>query len=285
MHLSIVTDEISADFHHALQVCRELDIDTVELRKVEGKNIVLHAKEDVQRIQALVQAGGFHVCAIASPFLKCAWPMTHSGQLDPLSPELDAEWEILDRSLELAQRFGAPLVRTFSFLRVTDPTSVRVSLLEILREATRRVEARGLKLSIENEHACNVATGEETGWLLQRLASNAFGVTWDPGNEAALGSPAFPHGYQHVRGRVLHVHIKDVNRVLPEPVQQASWVKVGSGRIDYIGQLRALVEDGYNGHLSLETHYNHPTGGREQATRESLAALRQLAQQAGIALT
>lgn len=285
MHLSIVTDEISEDFHHALQVCRELGLDTVELRKVEGKNIVFHAQEDLQRIQALVQAGGFRVCAIASPFLKCAWPTAHSGQLDPLSPEMDAEWAILDRSLELAQRFGAPLVRTFSFLRVPDPTSVRVSLLEILKEATRRVEARGLKLSIENEHACNLATGEEAGWLLQRLTSNAFGMTWDPGNETALGSPAFPHGYQHVRGRVFHVHIKDVNRVLPEPVQQASWVKVGSGRIDYPGQLRALAEDGYNGHLSLETHYNHPTGGREQATRESLAALRQLVQQAGIALT
>jgi sugar phosphate isomerase/epimerase len=175
-------------------------------------------------------------------------------------------------------------VRTFSFLRVADPPSVYPALLEIIGEATRRTAEAGLKLILENEHACNLATGEETGWLLQRLQSPAFGITWDPGNEAALGSQAFPAGYQHVRGRVLHVHVKDVTRQLEGASRPQWFVKVGTGSIDYKEQFRALAQDGYNGCLSLETHYNHPTGGREQATRESLAAMLAILHEAGIEL-
>lgn len=60
--------------------------------------------------------------------------------------------------------------------------------------------------------------------------------------------------------------------------------RLGTGKIDYVGQLRALANDGYQGILSLETHYAEPHGGHEQATRDSLAALRYLCQQAKVTL-
>ncbi len=272
MRLSVVTDEISQDLAHALQVCRELEIDTIELRAVNGTNIVSHDDESITRIKSLVEQGGFRVCSIASPFLKCPlW--SQEGNADAQ----EREWNFLERSFALAHLFGAPLVRTFSFMRVPDPTSVREILLEVLTEATRRTAAAGLKLALENEHACTIATGAETGWLLERIPTNTFGVIWDPGNEAKLASRPFPEGYRHVRGRVLHVHLKDVD-------QQYRWTRMGAGTIDYVGQLRALAEDGYDGCLSLETHYSHPTGGREQASRESMAAIRAMLQEAGVTL-
>ena len=129
---------------------------------------------------------------------------------------------------------------------------------------------------LENEHACNLATGEEAAWLLGQIESNAFGLTWDPGNEAVLGFNAFPEGYQHVRGpRILHMHIKDVNRHLESARKEERFVKLGTGCIDYVAQFRALAADGYDGMLSLETHYNHPQGGREPASREEFARSRQ----------
>src|SRR5437016_78721 len=71
MRLSIITDEISQDLKHALAVCHDLGIDTVELRAIDGKNIVFHDIESLLQIRALLQSGGFRVCSIASPFLKC----------------------------------------------------------------------------------------------------------------------------------------------------------------------------------------------------------------------
>lgn len=284
MQLSIITDEISEHFQHALHVCQELHISTVELRMLEQKNIVFHDQESLLQIRALLQEQHFQVCAIASPFLKCAFEPDASGALPLDAPSLRPEWAILQRSFEVAHILQAPFVRTFSFLRVPHPPDLHTALLAIIGEAVHRTEEAGLKLLLENEHACNLATGQEAGWLLQRIPSSSFGITWDPGNEAALGSPAFPIGYQHVRGRVLHMHVKDVNRQLAGKSRPDWFVKVGTGSIDYSEQFRALARDGYTGHISLETHYNHPGGGREQATRESLAALRAILQEAGVTL-
>lgn len=270
MRLSIVTDEISQDLAHALRVCRDLQVKMVELRTVNDKNIVFHNEESLARIQVLLEEGGFSVCSIASPFLKSPlWQDNARGG------DQEREWWILQRSFELAKRFKAPLVRTFSFLRVPDPVIVRETVLEVITEAVRRTEATGLKLALENEHACNIATGEETGWLLQHIKSDTFGVIWDPGNEAALGSPPFPEGYAHVRGRVCHVHLKDVDT-------QRRFTRMGRGTIDYVNQFRALAADGYEGSMSLETHYAHSDGGTDQATRESFASLLTLLRQAEV---
>ena len=145
-------------------------------------------------------------------------------------------------------------------------------------EAVERAQEAGLVLALENEHECNVGTGAEARWVLDLIPSPFFGLVWDHGNEAMMGSEPFPSGYSHVRGRVTHVHLKDVD-------EGGNWTKLGTGIIDYPGQLRALAQDGYAGVLSLETHYEIPGGGLEGATRESVAAIRALCQQAGVELS
>lgn len=284
MQLAIITDEISQDFAHALQVCADLGVKTIELREIEGKNIVFHEEDSLRHIKALVEQAGMRVCAIDPPLLKCHfWQATHRPDAQtltrfPASP-LDTEqqqWRIFETTLTLAQYFGAPLLRVFSFWR-TDPLAMREEILHTLLAFLPRVEAAGLSLVLENEHACNMATGAEARWLLDRIDSPVFGMIWDPGNAAKLIDSPFPADYQQVRGRVLHVHIKDADT-------QGRFVRLGAGKIDYVGQLRALAEDGYDGMLSLETHYAEQNGGREQATRDSFAALLSLCQQAGVTL-
>jgi sugar phosphate isomerase/epimerase len=151
-------------------------------------------------------------------------------------------------------------------------------VVRALAEAVERAQDAGLELALENEHECNIGTGAEARWVLDLIPSPSFGLVWDPGNEAMMGSEPFPGGYSHVRGRVTHVHLKDVD-------DEGNWTKVGTGIIDYPGQLRALAEDGYAGVLSLETHYEIPGGGLEGATRESIAAIRALCEQAGVELS
>ncbi len=281
MRLCIITDEISQDLAHALEVCEDEGVSTIELRAVEEANIVSHDDGSLQKIKAMIDDRGFRVGAIASPFLKCH---IH-GDGDPqgathfaASASREEQWDILERSFEVAHLFGAPLVRTFSFWRVPVPQHVRHEVAGVIAEAAGRTEAAGLTLGIENEHACNLATGAETRWVLDRIPSPALGVIWDPGNEAVMDSEAFPGGYDRVRDRVIHVHLKDAD-------EGGNWTKMGTGIIDYPGQFRALAEDGYAGLLSLETHYEAPNGGAEKATRESLAAIRELCEVAGIRLS
>jgi sugar phosphate isomerase/epimerase len=48
---------------------------------------------------------------------------------------------------------------------------------------------------------------------------------------------------------------------------------VGGGVVDFHGQFQALVKDGYDGTMSLETHYRRPDGNKVESTRESLEGL------------
>lgn len=280
MRLCVITDEISQDLARALDVCEEEGVGTVELRAVGGANIVSHDDGSLEEIKATIEGRGFRVGAIASPFLKCH--LSDDGAPEgathfAASASREEQWGILDRSFEVARLFGAPLVRSFSFWRVSNPEGVRDEVAGIIAEAAERTAEAGLILGLENEHACNIATGAETGWVLDRTPSPALGVIWDPGNEAVMDSEPFPAGYERVRDRVAHVHLKDADA-------KGNWTEMGAGTIDYAGQFRALAQDGYDGLLSLETHYAAPEGGTERASRESLAAIRGLCERAGIKL-
>jgi L-ribulose-5-phosphate 3-epimerase len=280
MRLCIVTDEISQDLTHALDVCEDEGVSTVELRAVDGANIVSHDDDSLEKIKAMIDGRGLRVGSIASPFLKCHLhgdgdPQGATHFAAPASRE--EQWGILERSFDVAHLFGAPLVRTFSFWRVQAPEDVREEVAEVIAEAAERTGSAELTLGIENEHACNLATGAETRWVLDRVSSPALGVIWDPGNEAVMDSEPFPGGYEQVRDRIVHVHLKDAD-------ENGNWTKMGTGIIDYPGQFRALAEDGYEELLSLETHYEAPNGGAEKATRASLAVIRELCEEAGIRL-
>lgn len=281
--LGVITDEISEDFDHALSVCNELGIRDIELRSLWNTSIVDHDRATIDKVAATLAGGGFSVVAIASPFLKChihgdaaAAGRTHSAR----AASRDDQWDILDRSFEVADRLGAKIVRAFSFWRVEDPVLVRDEVAEVLRDATERTRAAGKLLGLENEHACNVATGEESAWILERVPDRTLGLIWDPGNEAALGSVPYPDGYDLVKDRIHHVHLKDVKAISHD----TSFTTMGEGAIAYEDQFRALADDGYDGVLSLETHYK-VDGDAEHATRDCAAAVRVIAERAGLPLT
>ncbi len=281
-HLGVITDEISEDLDHALAVCKELTIQVVELRSVWNTNIIDLDDAQLAKLEATLKKDGMTVCGIASPFLKCH--IDHdapaAGRMHSAGQATRAEqWDILATSLDLADRFNAPIVRAFSFWRVEDPTTVRDDILETLREATERTAKRGKLLGLENEHACNVATGEETAWYFERNPDRTLGVIWDPGNEAALGSIPYPNGYNAIRDRIHHVHLKDIARI----GDVSAFTAVGDGAIAYADQFRALVADGYDGVLSLETHFKLEGDG-EAATRASAASTRALAHSTGLSL-
>lgn len=280
--LGVITDEISEDLGTALAVCKELGIRDIELRSIWNTSIVQHDNDTIRNIADTVWTNGFRVCGIASPFLKChisgdgeARGRTHSAA----SSTRDDQWPILARSIEVASRLNAPIVRAFSFWRVDDPESVRDDILDVLKEATARTKSAGLKLGLENEHACNIGTGEEAAWYLERIPDETLGLIWDPGNTAALGVAPLPDDYAAIRDRVHHVHLKDATH-LGEP---AEFTTIGDGIVGYEEQFRMLAEDGYEGVLSLENHYK-VDGSAEEATRRSAEAVRTLAARAGLTI-
>ena len=95
---------------------------------------------------------------------------------------------------------------------------------------------------------------------------------WDPGNALMAGELPYPDGYAAIKDFVVHVHIKDAALLPSAPAPE--WAVVGTGAIDFSGQLAALKRDNYNGWLSLETHLARPT--KEAASRACLDGLQRL---------
>lgn len=279
--LAVITDEISEDLAHALQVCTDLGIQDIELRSINGASIVDHSPESLQQIKSAIIDGGFSVCNIASPFLKTHIDEEHvpTGNVHS-ARELTREehWDVLKRSLEIAHLLDAPIVRAFSFWRVAEPESVREDILETLAKATEIVRDAGKLLGLENEHACNIGSGTEAAWYLERIADPTLGLIWDPGNIAALGVVPDKSQYDAVAERIIHVHVKDGDAIPAE-----SFVPPGEGACDWESQLRWLHEGGYDGPLSLETHFALD-GSVEAGTRVIATSLRALANRAGMPL-
>jgi len=101
-------------------------------------------------------------------------------------------------------------------------------------------------------------------------ASN-FVLNWDPGNAYDAGETPYPPGYDALdKSRIFHMHLKDG---VPGQKGQVEWAPIGGGKIDFVGQFRALIKDGYKGTMSLETHYLNAAKDKEASSRESMEGL------------
>ena len=282
--LSVITDEISQDFPHACEVAaREFGLGWVELRAMHNKNVINWDAHDIADARAVLQKFNLRVSEIASPIFKTDWPGAPKSEFSPKKPEFGADFtfeqqdELLDRAFELSRAFDQAPIRIFDFWRLGDQKPHRAAIDDRVRQAAIKAGKRGVTLTLENELACNTATGAEAGRLANAVREKALMLNWDPGNAAARGEKAFPDGYSHLpKDRIAHMHLKDV---VDTGNGKTQWAAMGKGTIDFVGQFRALKRDGYAGALSLETHWRGG-GTPEESTRQSMAGLKSLLQRA-----
>ena len=278
MRLSCITDEISQDLGDALRVMAEYGCRDAELRNVYGSYIVDADAQLLDRVEADLRASGMTVCCLDTPLYKCELDDSPSGSLGPTHGARERthadQLGLLQHSIDLCRRFDTRYIRIFSFWRrgpLTPELEDRIA--ESLTRPCELAERAGITLLLENEHSCTLGTGAETARMVERIGSPALKMVWDPGNAFVAGENPFPSGWNAVARHTAHVHIKDA-RVGEDgaPV----WTVVGSGDIDYTGQFQALRAAGYDGVVSLETHYRAVGGTPESSSRECLAALRTL---------
>src|SRR5689334_22661951 len=71
MKLSVITDEISQDFDHALDVMAEYGVTGAELRGLWSVNIADLSREDVARAKQSLRDHRMSVTCLATPIFKC----------------------------------------------------------------------------------------------------------------------------------------------------------------------------------------------------------------------
>ena len=283
--LSVITDEISQDFGHAVEIAsREFGLGYVEIRSLWKKNIINLDEKETAEVRRLLQKFGLQVTDIASPLFKTDWPGAPTSSYSPKTPQFGADYpfaqqgEVLERSIAIAKTLGTDRVRCFDFWRLDDPKPFREAMDDKLRETAAQVAPKKITLLLENEFACNTATGVESVRTLKAVQSPNFKLNWDPGNAAYRGEIAFPDGFANIpKDRIGHMHLKDVARKTDGSFE---WASMGRGIIDYVGQFRAMVQAGYSGTMSLETHWRG-AGTEEESSRQSFAGMKELLGRAG----
>jgi sugar phosphate isomerase/epimerase len=264
--LGVTTDEIADDVLTAARFLRDHKLRWAEVRNIWGKYNTVLPIEKAREAMQILDSHGVKVSVEGTGFFKIPLPPDGAeGQ-----KILDAQWALLDASLERARVFGTNTLRIFSFMLGRDEQPSAESYARIaglLGEASRR--ARGFRLAIENIGGGHVWSGAQCGEFLKRVKEDNIGLAWDPNNAAQSGEQPFPDGYRKIdAARIFHVHLRDFRRENGRVV----WAAVGAGEMDNLGQIRALLKDGYKGSFTLETHWKDPKGPL-YSTETSLAGL------------
>jgi len=280
--VAVINDEISQDFGHVCELtAREFGMGWIELRSMWDKNIVSLDEKEVAEAQRLIDKYQLKVTDIASPLFKVDWPGAPKSKYSEsksfnASFTLGQQDEVLDRAIHMAKAFGTDRVRCFDFWRLDDQAPYRAAINDKLREAAAKAGKNGIILVLENEPACNTATGVESAKVLNAVQSRSFMLNWDPGNAAASGEIPYPDGYNLLpKERIGHCHCKDVVK----KGDKFDWAPMGGGIIDWVGQFKALKRDGYHLTVSLETHWNGG-GLPEESSRKSWAGMKKQLQEA-----
>ena len=279
-HLAVINDEIDADFEKACHVAAvDFGLKFIELRSLWGKNTVTLSDAEVAEAKRILAKYALTVSDIASPLYKTEFPDAKSAP----GAEVDSfgatytyarQNEVLERSIHMAKSFGTTRIRCFDYIRLADPKPHLSEIREQLRKGAQALAKENLILVLENEHTCNTATGPESAATLAAVTNTNFMLNWDPGNAAAAGEERpYPEGYNLLpKNRIGHCHCKDVVHTANG---KTAWAAVGSGYIDWKGQIQALIKQKFAYTLSLETHWRG-AGTPEASTRQSMAGLQKI---------
>ncbi|MEM2913602.1 MAG: sugar phosphate isomerase/epimerase family protein [Candidatus Bathyarchaeia archaeon] len=243
--LSIISDEVSQDIRFAASFARKFNLDGLEIRSVWGKN-PQNLLPKVNEIKRVLSEYGLKVSAISSPLFKADIESER---------EFKEHLNVLRNCVELANRLDAKIIRGFTFWRRGRLEDYIDRIIEKYQKPLEILEDEDAILGVENEPSTFVGNGKEMAIFLSRIDSSKIKAVWDPGNDIfdPSGEDPYPDGYRHIRNWIVHVHVKDGVRKGRDG--KPEWTAIGEGEVTYREQLKALKEDGYEGYISLETHW------------------------------
>lgn len=242
---AIISDEISQDLTVAARLAKSYGLNSLEIRSVSEKNPFQMEGQDYIDIKRIVDEFGLTICDIGSPFFKC----------DIDSPaQINEHLEHLKRMMDVCHLWDTKMIRGFTFWRNGSNESAPFELIaekfcpviDILKDA-------GITMVIESEPACWVHDIRDQVKLIEMINNPLIAALYDPGNEIAAGAAQrpYPEGFHMLRKYIRHVHLKDMKK---SPIGKEPAL-LGEGDVDFHGIIDSLKADGYDGCVSVETHF------------------------------
>src|SRR5262245_3781297 len=225
-----------------LAVAAREGYDGVELRFIEGDDALWDRPELTggglpETLARLRDAGLAVACVDTRSFFHHTEPDARARARDEAQ-----------RSLDLAARLGARGIRVFGD-RVqpgADRETTCGWIAESLAMLQEHADSRGVEVWIETHG--DFARAQDTLELLLRAGLSGPSTVWDPANAFECGEQP-EHGISVLRGRIGHVHVKDVARAVAAAVRP-KLPGQGDFRPDRV--LSLLQAEGYDRFVSFE---------------------------------
>lgn len=237
LKISAFADEYADSFEEQLTALNEFEIENIEIRFLNGKNISVLKRNEVTEAKKKLDAFGINVSAIGSPIGKI--------QLDG---DMNDHLETAKRIFESANIFDTRYVRVFSFYAPNgkDIADMKSEVLYYLEKLVVLAREYGITLCHENEAKIYGDTPNRCKELLDHF-SGELKCVFDIGNFVLEGAEPYT-AYELLKEDIAYFHIKDA-------LSQGAIVPAGKGEAkikEILSAHREYAKEDF--FVSLEPH-------------------------------
>jgi sugar phosphate isomerase/epimerase len=241
MRIGIVTDEISLDIREAFSLGVSWGIHDFEFRSSTSGRVPNVSSEDVRVLLQMKKEFSATIAALSPGTFRCL-----VDDKEAIEKELN---QVLPETIKLAHKLDTSLVITFGFLKsVGLEESDFEQVVEALQRAAELAKREGITLALENEPGFWADSGKKMARILTAVNSTHLMASWSPANALGAENYPFPVGYEAVKRWIVNIHVKDATKG-----STLACVPVGEGKVNWEGQLRALVKEEKLSCLTIET--------------------------------
>ncbi len=235
--ISGFADEIAQELDVQIEVVSRLGIQYIEMRGVDGNNLIYHPDAKVKEIKQKLEDAGIKLSALGSPLGKI-------GIEDPFEPH----FEEFKRACEIAHRMDTKNIRMFSFyIPEGKEKEYKGKVFDRLGRFADYAGRNDIVLLHENEKGIYGAKAPECLEIMKKLGSDHFRAIFDFANFVQCGQDTL-EAYDLLKDYVDYIHVKDARK------ENGTVVPVGYGDGNVETILKKLFASGFDGFLSLEPH-------------------------------
>jgi sugar phosphate isomerase/epimerase len=256
----VISSNIGQELEYALAETRDLGVKHAELQYVWNKEVGDLDDAELARAQSLFAQYKIEVCCVS----RHIFAGLLVGQSEIGQDAHNSQMTALQRCIDTAKALDCQLVRIMSFRKemilfgsggseiwnVMKGAWEKLKLL--LAPAVELAEDQRITLVVETGNNGMINSGYLAKKLIDEMGSERLRILWDPANCLYSNEPAYPDGYEAVRGYVSHIHMKDCRVDISKATLDQC--RFGEGQMaKYFEDIsRALRRDNYQGVVALE---------------------------------
>jgi sugar phosphate isomerase/epimerase len=267
--ICLITDEVSPSLDEGIAFAREEGIGTIDLRVIDGRNVLALSRGELTDAARRVRAAGLSVSCICTPLLKWSPPgKTARAEGDQFGFDLGDRMprDVYEEAFEAADILGARNLRVFSYLAYDD--YCLDDLREPMDDLLRLAEKFDMKVHVENEGVCNIAGFAKLEALVTAYRHPRLRALPDIANAYRSSQPPSAADLARLLPFTDILHIKDYANAA------GRFVAVGEGDLP-IATLLAVTLPAREAPLTL-TIETHASSEPSATTRRSVNGLRRI---------